>query len=158
MKANLAAVIVLLLGATLWFLISREPAQTNTALVDTATTNAVETQVKAAIQDSFSYDYTNTARTEQAARAALTGNAFQQYEQLFGKVRSQAAAQKLVLVSTVRSIAVSSLVGDRADLLVFLDQQSVRTADNQNTSLTAQLAVTARKVGNGWEVTELDVL
>ena len=152
------AVIVLALAATVWFLVDRQPPAANTALVDTAATSQVKTQVRTAIENSFTYDYTDTARTEKAARNVLVGDAMRQYEQLFGQVRTQAAAQKLVLVSTVRAIAVRELTGADATLLVFVDQQAVRTGDNGNTSTSAQLRVVAHRSGETWWVTGLTVL
>ena len=157
MRASIA-VIAVAVAAAIWFLLDQAPPMANTALVDTATTNQVQAQVKSAIENSFSYDYTDTGRTEKAARAVLVGDAMRQYEQLFDKVRSQAAQQKLVLVSTVRAIAVRELAGDDATLLVFVDQQAVRTGDNGNTSTTAQLRVLAHRSGGTWQVTGLTVL
>lgn len=157
MKAAVV-IIVVAMAATIWFLIDQAPPTANTALVDTATTSQVEAQVKTAIENSFSYDYTDTARTEKAARAVLVGDAMREYEQLFDKVRTQAAQQQLVLVSTVRAIAVRELSGDDATLLVFVNQQAVRTGDNGNTSTSAQLGVVAHRSGDGWWVTGLTVL
>lgn len=153
-----AAVIVVAIAAAVWFWVDQAPPMTNTALVDTATTSQVKNQVKKAVENSFSYDYTDTARTEKAARSVLVGDAMRQYEQLFEQVRTQAAAQKLVLVSTVRAIAVRELHNDDATLLVFVDQQAVRTGDNGNTSTSAQLRVVAHRTGDTWRVTGLTVL
>ena len=152
------AVIVAAVAATVWFLVDQAPPMANTALVDQTTTSQVEQQVKAAIENSFSYDYTDTARTEKAARAVLVGEAMREYEQLFAKVRSQATQQQLVLVSTVRGVAVRELSRDDATLLVFVDQQAVRTGDNGNTSTSAQLRVVAHRSGAVWQVTGLAVL
>ena len=152
------AVIVVALAAAGWFLLNQAPPMANTALVDTATTSQVEAQVKAAIENSFSYDYTDTARTEKAAKAVLVGDAMREYEQLFAKVRAQAAQKQLVLVSTVRGIAVRELSQDDAMLLVFVDQQAVQTVDNGNTSTSAQLRVVAHRSGAAWQVTGLTVL
>jgi Mce-associated membrane protein len=152
------AVIVLALAAAVWFLVDQKPPPDNSALVDTATTSQVKGQVRTAIENSFSYDYTDTARTEKAARNVLVGDAMRQYEQLFGQVRTQAAAQKLVLVSTVRAVAVRELHNDDATLLVFVDQQAVRTGDNGNTSTSAQLRVVAHRTADTWRVTGLTVL
>jgi len=157
MKAAIA-VIVVALAATAWFLLNQAPPMANTALADTATTSQVEAQVKSAIENSFSYDYTDTARTEKAARSVLVGDAMREYEQLFTKVRTQAAQQQLVLVSTVRAIAVRELSQADATLLVFVDQQAVRTGDNGNTSTSAQLGVVAHWSGTAWQVTGLTVL
>ncbi len=149
--------IIVALAAVAFFLLDQAPPPANTALVDPAATSEVEAAVKTAIENSFSYDYTDTARTEKAARAVLVGDAMREYEQLFGQVRTQAAEQKLVLVSTVRAIAVKTLSGDDATLLVFVDQQAVRSGDNRNTSTSAQLRVVAHKAGS-WRVTGLTVL
>ncbi|QUQ66366.1 hypothetical protein [Kutzneria sp. CA-103260] len=157
MKAAIA-VIVVALAATGWFLLNQAPPMANTALVDTTTTSQVEAQVKTAVENSFSYDYTDTARTEKAAKAVLVGDAMREYEQLFAKVRTQASEQQLVLVSTVRAIAVRELKGDDATLLVFVDQQAVRTGDNGNTSTSAQLTVVAHRTGDSWRITGLTVL
>lgn len=151
-------VIVAAVAATVWCLVDQAPPMANTALVDQTTTSQVEQQVKAAIENSFSYDYTDTARTEKAARAVLVGEAMREYEQLFAKVRSQATQQQLVLVSTVRGVAVRELSRDDATLLVFVDQQAVRTGDNGNTSTSAQLRVVAHRSGAVWQVTRLVVL
>jgi len=157
MKAAIAIILVAL-AATAWFLLNQSPPMANTALVDTAATTQVEAQVKSAIENSFSYDYTDTARTEKAARSVLVGDAMREYEQLFTKVRTQAADQQLVLVSTVRAIAVRELTQVDATLLVFVDQQAVRTGDNGNTSTSAQLGVVAHWSGTAWQVTGLTVL
>lgn len=157
MRTSLA-IIVAAMAATVWFLVDQAPPMTNTALVDTDTTSQVEAQVKTAIENSFSYDYTDTARTAKAAQKVLVGDAMREYEQLFDKVRTQAAEQKLVLVSTVRAVAVRELEDDDATLLVFLDQQAVRTPDNGNTSTSAQLRVVAHRDGATWRVTGLTVL
>jgi Mce-associated membrane protein len=152
------AVIIAALAAVAFFLLDQAPPMANTALVDTAATSEVEAQVRTAIENSFSYDYTDTGRTEKAARAVLVGDAMREYEQLFDQVRAQAAQQKLVLVSTVRAIAVKALSADDATLLVFVDQQAVRSGDNGNTSTSAQLRVVAHKEGGRWSVTGLIVL
>ncbi|AHH96796.1 hypothetical protein GCM10010174_41470 [Kutzneria viridogrisea] len=159
MKA-LVAVVVLAVSAAVWFAVSAGQVRKidNTALVDTATTAAVVAKVGEAVQSAFSYDYNDTARTEQAARNVLIDSAVRQYEQLFGKVREQATAQKLVLVTAVRSVGVSELSGDRATALVFLDQQAVRGDNNQHTSVSAQLSVVARNVDGTWKIAELTVL
>ncbi|MFI9382664.1 hypothetical protein [Kutzneria sp. NPDC052558] len=152
------AIIVVALAATAWFLLNQSPPVPNAALVDPAATAQVEAQVKSAVENSFSYDYTDTARTERAAHAALVGDAIREYEQLFSQVRAQASQRQLVLVSTVRAIAVRSLAGLDATLLLFVDQQSVRTGDNTNTSTSAQLTVTAHLSGSSWQITTLTVL
>jgi Mce-associated membrane protein len=153
----LTSVVLLTAAVSLWFGLSvRENA--NTALVDTAGTTAVADEVSGAIRSVLSYDYGDTGRTEQSARQVLTGEAVEQYTALFGRVRQQAVEQKLVLTTTVRSIGVAELVGDRARLLVFVDQQTVRTGENQHTSRTGQLEVRAERSDGQWRITAITVL
>lgn len=130
----------------------------NTALSDPAATRQVAGQVAEAVQTSFTYDYANPQRTEQEAGKVLTGSAIRQYQQLFGQVKQVAPAQKLVFNSHVRSAGVQELRGDRARVLLFVDQQGVRADTNQRRSGSAQLDVTAQRVGGAWKVSEVRVL
>lgn len=130
----------------------------NTALSDPAATRQVAGQVAEAVQTSFTYDYANPQRTEQEAGKVLTGSAIRQYQQLFGQVKQVAPAQKLVFNSHVRSAGVQELRGDRARVLLFVDQQGVRADTNQRRSGSAQLDVTAQRVGDAWKVSEIRVL
>jgi Mce-associated membrane protein len=61
----------------------------------------------------------------------LVGDAVVQYEGSFAAARSQAQEQKLVRTTTIRSTGVRELRGDTARLLVFLDQQTLRTGANE---------------------------
>src|SRR4051794_41580008 len=71
---------VLLGGLAVWFGgeadgLRSGPGAHNAALTDTARTSEVKGKITDAVNAVFSYDYTNTARTEQAARTLLTGKA-----------------------------------------------------------------------------------
>jgi Mce-associated membrane protein len=61
-------------------------------------------------------------------------------------------AQKLVRTTTIGSIAVRDLRGDTARLLVFVDQQTLNTTSDQQSSSVAALDVTARKVDGAWKI------
>lgn len=130
----------------------------NAALSDRAETQQVTAQVGEAARTSFTYDYANPQRTEQDAAKVLTGSAIRQYRQLFGQVEQVAPAQKLVFTTTVRSAGVQELRGDHARVLLFVDQQGVRADNNQRRSGSAQLDVTAQRVGNQWRVSDIRVL
>ncbi|OKA09936.1 hypothetical protein [Amycolatopsis regifaucium] len=152
------AVALVMAGLAGWFAIEARDATAvlthNTALTDVATTAEVSDQVGKALGTVFSYRYDDPAKSEQAAKEVLTGAALGQYDQLFAQVRNLAVAQKLVVTSTPVVSGVKVLDGDRASLLVFLDQTGVR-GDGQRSTGAAQLSVTAERSGGKWRVTAL---
>ncbi|WP_414940282.1 hypothetical protein [Amycolatopsis sp. cmx-11-51] len=152
------AVALVMAGLAGWFAIEARDATAvlthNTALTDVATTAEVSDQVGKALGTVFSYRYDDPAKSGQAAKEVLTGPALGQYDQLFAQVRSLAAEQKLVVTSTPVVSGVKILDGDRASLLVFLDQTGVR-GDGQRSTGAAQLSVTAERSEGRWRVTAL---
>ncbi|MEU8803344.1 hypothetical protein [Spirillospora sp. NPDC048819] len=133
-----------------------DPSARNTALTDGAATSEVKGAVADMIGKVFSYNYTDPARTRDAARAALTGDAVRQYEAIFGRVRAEAPEAKTVLSTRVTDSAVTSLRGDRAEVLVFADQRTTRTTDGTSTNAPAMLTVTAVRRGGHWRIAALD--
>ncbi|MEV7555485.1 hypothetical protein AB0N89_38215 [Amycolatopsis sp. NPDC089917] len=152
------AVAVVMAGLAGWFAIEARDATAvlahNTALTDVATTAEVSDQIGKALGTVFSYRYDDPAKSEQAAKEVLTGPALGQYDQLFAQVRGLAAEQKLVVTSTPVVSGVKVLDGDRASLLVFLDQTGVR-GDGQRSTGAAQLSVSAERSDGRWRVTAL---
>jgi len=152
----LAVVAVLMAGLAGWFTLEARSTNAvvthNSALSDVAGTGDAAKQVGAALGTVFSYRYDDPAKSAQAAREVLTGPALAQYEQLFGQVRKLAVEQKLVVTSTAVASGVKLLDGDRAALLVFLDQTGTR-GDGQRSTGAAELSVTAERVGGKWRVT-----
>jgi Mce-associated membrane protein len=127
----------------------------NQALTDAAGTSAVNGQITNAVQQVFSYDFANTAKTENAAKNLLVGPAIQQYSELFATVKQLAPEQKLVVTTTVRTSAVTRLQGDRAQVLLFVDQNAVRTDNGQSNVGPAQISVTAVLQGNQWKIEQI---
>ncbi len=152
------AVALVMAGLAGWFAIEARDATAvlthNTALTDVATTAEVSDQIGKALGTVFSYRYDDPAKSEKAAKEVLTGSALGQYDQLFAQVRGLATEQKLVVTSTPVVSGVKVLDGDRASLLVFLDQTGVR-GDGQRSSGAAQLSVTAERSDGRWRVTAL---
>ncbi|WP_037309878.1 hypothetical protein [Amycolatopsis orientalis] len=152
------AVALVMAGLAGWFAIEARDTTAvlahNTALTDVAATAEVSDQVGKALGTIFSYRYDDPAKSEQAAKEVLSGPALGQYDQLFAQVRNLATAQKLVVTSTPVVSGVKILDGDRASLLVFLDQTGVR-GDGQRSSGAAQLSVTAERSEGRWRVTAL---
>ncbi len=161
LTAFFAAAAVVLAGLGGWFLLEanslRDSSSTaNTALVDTGRTAEVSAAVSNALNQVFSYSYDKTEVTEQAAADLLRGAALDTYYRLFAQVREQAPAQKLVLTTRVVSSAVQYLEGDRARLLVFLDQSATRADADTSNAAAAQLSVTVKREGDRWVITDLE--
>ncbi len=161
LTALFAAAAVVLAGLGGWFLFEANSlrdssATANTALVDTGRTAEVSAAVSNALNQVFSYSYDKTEVTERAAADLLRGSALDTYDRLFAQVREQAPAQKLVLTTRVVSSAVQYLEGDRARLLVFLDQSATRADADTTNAAAAQLSVTAKREGDRWVITDLE--
>jgi Mce-associated membrane protein len=156
--AGAAAVAVLLLGSGGLLYAAqdlKDPAATrNRALTDTATTDQAIGDVSSALSQIFAYTPDDTDATEQAARSVLAGAAATQYQALFAQIKQNVAAQQLTLTTRVVRAGVVSLTGDRARLLVFLDQTAQR-AGSTATSAAAQLSVTAEQINGHWRITAL---
>lgn len=130
-------------------------ATANEALVDQAATSEVNGQMSDAAAKIFSYDFADTGKSEQAAKNLLEGDAIKEYEQLFATVKQQAPAQKLVVTTTVKASSVLRLEGDRAEVLLFVDQNATRTDNGQNQVGPAQVVFNAKKHGDQWKVTHI---
>ncbi|HVK21709.1 MAG TPA: hypothetical protein VM677_10160 [Actinokineospora sp.] len=127
----------------------------NSALVDVGATAQVVQEVDTGLEQIFSYRFDDTLATEDAAAGLLVGDAKAQYEKLFDQVRQHSGAQKLTLRSRVAISGVTMLSGDRAELLVFIDQSATRADTDVSSSGAAQLSVQAQRVDNRWRITGL---
>ncbi|MGI5128162.1 hypothetical protein ACQEVB_15230 [Pseudonocardia sp. CA-107938] len=161
-SAVLVAVTVVAAALAVWSTVEarglRAGGAANTALTDIATTRDVTAAVRTAVESAFSYDYGDVDRTRTAARQVLVGRAVQQYDDLYAQVVAQAQARRLVLTTSVRSIGVTELRGDRAVALVFVDQQIVQTGDGAHDSGASQLSVTAGRHDGAWLIEDITVL
>ncbi len=153
----LLVVAVLLGGLGTFFWIKSRSVSYDAALVDSATTSAVNGQVREAVEKSFSYNFADVESTEKAARELLTGKALCQYNAVFGPVKEVAPQQKLVVTVRVVSSAVSSLKDGHATVLVFADQVTTRTTDNQSGGGTAMLRVSAIDDGGRWKIDNMEM-
>jgi Mce-associated membrane protein len=156
----LAGVAVFALGCAAWFGLQAQALKPgdNQALVDSAATSQMTAEIGAGVKAIFSYDYSDLARTERAAGAMLVDEAVAQYRDSFAAAKKQAEEQKLVRTTTVRSVGVRQLRGDEAEVLLFLDQQTVHTVENAQESAGTRLSVTARKVAGRWRIAGLTPL
>ncbi|ONF66106.1 hypothetical protein [Amycolatopsis keratiniphila] len=129
----------------------------NTALLDVAKTAQVKDQVAKATEALFSYDYNNIAKTETAAADLLVNDDVRaKYNLLMGEVKRLAPQQKMVVTCKVTRSAVIRLEGDRADVMVFVDQSSTRADTNKTTAGSAQLHLNAELQGDKWKITAMN--
>lgn len=133
-------------------------AGSNRAVTDSALTSDVSGELKRILERVLSYDYADLDTTAKAAGEGLTGKARCQYDALYGQVRQSAAAQKLVLTTTVHEIGFTELSTDQASALVFLDQTSSRGDTRQSSQAGAQLTLQAQRQAGHWQVTGFDLL
>ncbi len=131
-------------------------APQNVALTDGAATRAVDRQITSAVNTIFSYNYTDTGVTRQAAQRLLTGPAVRQYDTLFALVARNAPAQKLIVTTRVTNSGVELLTANRARVLVFANQQDTRAGTGQTSYAGAMFAVTAVRQGGSWKIENID--
>jgi Mce-associated membrane protein len=157
----LGALAVILGGLAVWFGLEASSATSgvdtsNTALTDPAATRQVTQQVTSAVNQIFSYNYADTAKTSQAAATLLTGRARQEYATLFKLVRQDAPKEKLVLTTTVTNSGVEFLDGSRARLLIFANQRDTAGVAHKTTDAGAMFAVNAVNQGGRWKISSID--
>ncbi|MEU7525762.1 hypothetical protein AB0A74_08530 [Saccharothrix sp. NPDC042600] len=153
----LVVVAAVLVGLGVWFQTRSGDVKYNQALVDSAGTTEVAGQVREAVEKSFSYNFADVSGTEKAANELLVGKAKCQYNAIFGPVKTLAPEQKLVVTVKAVSTGVTSLDGDRATVLLFLDQVTTRTTDNQSGGGIAMMRAGAQKVDGRWKVDNMEM-
>ncbi|XVV03323.1 hypothetical protein ACQPW3_39330 [Actinosynnema sp. CA-248983] len=153
----LVLVAAVLVGLGGWFQTRSGDVKYNEALVDSAGTTEVAGQVREAVEKSFSYNFADVAGTEKAANELLVGKAKCQYNAIFGPVKTLAPEQKLVVTVKAVSTGVTSLDGDRATVLLFLDQVTTRTTDNQSGGGIAMMRAGAQKLDGRWKVDNMEM-
>lgn len=166
MAPTVAALVigVLVLAVAVWFgalfyneldRLTGSAAASNTALVDVGTTAQVSGQVRDAVEHIYSYDYTRLDDNERAARAVITGPFVEDFGMQFARVRELAPQQQAVVVATVADLAVKGLDGDRAIVVVFIDQQASRGTQARPLMVAGRLTVTAERVEGSWKIADV---
>lgn len=154
------AVAAVLVGLAVWFKIEDNEvsaATSNTALLDVARTSEVKQAATSAVETLFSYDFTNVAKTQNAAKELLLNDDVRtKYNSLMSEVQRLAPQQKIVVTVKASRSAVIMLDDDRARVMVFVDQTATRTDQNQTSSGSAQLWLELQHSGDKWKVTDLD--
>ncbi|MGH3764894.1 MAG: hypothetical protein ACRDTX_07065 [Pseudonocardiaceae bacterium] len=156
-----AAVVVIALGFAAWFRgeanqLLDSAVKTNSALLDVGATAQVSGQVRDAVERVFSYDFARLDDNERAADGVVTGQFARDYRQQFARVRELAPGQQAVVVATVPALAVKLLDGDRAIVVVFIDQQANRGGQAQPLVAAGRLTVTAQQVAGSWKIADVE--
>ncbi|MEU2429266.1 hypothetical protein ABZ611_07030 [Streptomyces sp. NPDC007861] len=162
LPAALCVLTVLLGGFAAWAgneasALRDDASARNTALTDVARTTEVKGQVADAVNAVFSYNYAATAANDRAVKDRLTGRAVAQHREMLATVRAKAAAQKLVLTTTVTESGVELIDGGRARVLVFADQSNTSTASLGGTTFgAAMFAVDLVRMGDLWLIANIE--
>jgi Mce-associated membrane protein len=127
----------------------------NQAFVDSGATAELVGQVTNAVITVYSYDYTALPANEAAAKAVITGKFGRQFDKVFAPLKRLAPSQMAVVRTTVPAAAVRMLRGDRARLLMMVNQAGTRGPDRQPTGATARLVVDAQYVDGRWKIAEV---
>ncbi|GAA3461042.1 hypothetical protein ACFFSW_32490 [Saccharothrix longispora] len=157
LPVSLVVLAALLVGLGVLFQVRAGEVRYDRALVDSAGTAEVAGQTREAVEKAFSYNFADVAATEDAANELLVGKAKCQYNAIFGPVRALAPEQKLVVTVKAVSSGVTSLSGDRATVLLFVDQVTTRTTDNQSGGGIAMMRVGAQRVDGRWKVDNMEM-
>jgi Mce-associated membrane protein len=160
-QVALVAVLVIALGLAAWLRgetngVLASAASSNRALLDVGATAEVSGQVRDAVERVFSYDFARLDDNERAAAAVITGPFALDYQHQFTRVRELAPGQQAVVVATVPALAVKVLDGDRAIVVVFIDQQANRGGQAQPLVAAGRLRVTAQRVTGSWKIAEVE--
>ncbi len=152
-------VIALVLAA--WFRgeanqLSGSAAASNSALVDVGTTAQVSGQVRAAVERIYSYDFARLDDNERAAGEVITGPFAADFREQFALVRKLAPEQQAVVVARVLNLGVKMLDGDRAIVVLFIDQQASRGIETSQLSVAGRLTVTAQRVDGNWKIADIE--
>jgi Mce-associated membrane protein len=154
----LAVLAVGLAVLAFWFRSEASDAESggsNVALTDSANTAEVSGQVRDAVNTIFSYSYTDIAKTTNAAKNLLIGDAVGQYDQVMQKFTKDIEAQRIQVTVTTVNTGVVSLSGDHARVLVFADQIAVR-ADQQPAGGPTQFVVEVQRQDGRWKIVGFD--
>lgn len=146
------------LGGAVWMSVEasalRGPAG-NSAVIDAETTARLLGDVNAAVERTYGYSFDSLDADERAAQDVVVGAFADRFRQEFATVRELAPAQQAIVTATVRDSAAQSLRGDRAEVLVFVDQTIRNLELPDGASSGARLVVTAELVEGRWRIAEV---
>ncbi len=151
---------LVLSGGAVFFQIRHSEATAatdNTALVDVAATAEVKQAMSEAAERLFSIDHNDLGKNQRAADELLVGEeAKNKYATMMGDVREKAPEQKLVVTVTATRSAVVRLEGDRARVMVYVDQTFTRAGADQPSTGGSALWFEAERRDDQWKVSAMN--
>jgi len=124
----------------------------NRAIIDQAETAAVLKQTKDAMISLWSYDYRSLDKSRTAAEQVGTPAFMKDYADVFKNIDKLAPQTKAIVTATVPHLAVRELRDDKADVIVFLEQQATKQKTGQKSAAGARLRVEMQRVDGLWKV------
>lgn len=113
-------------------------------------------------QDILSYDYRSLSSDIDKARSETTGQLRTDYNSSATKLLSQAPSIKAIVKATISGQAVVHSQRDRATVLLYVDQESVKQLAGAKTPTTRidplRIQVTMSKVNGRWLASDLESL
>jgi Mce-associated membrane protein len=157
----LATALGVSLGLAGWFgyqtlALRTDPVARNVALVDLGASTQAISQVSTAMERVYSFDYTRLDENERVAKDMITPEFADDFATLFEQVRKLAPQQQAVVSATVAMAAVKELEGDRAVLVLFLDQQATRGADAKQLLASGRVTVSSQLIDGRWKIAGVD--
>lgn len=129
----------------------------NRAFIDAAATQDAMASATQLSVDLFTFTHTEVKAHEAKFADMTTGDFTGEYGRLFNDIVEQAEARQLSLTSTVTGAAVRELRGDRAEVLVFLDQRATSGDTGQQTESTTMFTATIQRVDGEWKFADIDL-
>lgn len=168
MAAVLAVAVVAAAIALGWAVRDRRDAQrpvegnTAEAVGAVVASAALKTEVRDVAEDAaakaFSYSHTSLTADKAAARALLTGEMLEQYDDTMAGVVSTSLAHQTVVSATVLDSALISVTERDATVLVFVNQRTTGTDLKRPLLDLDRVVMTLQRESGEWKVSELDAL
>ncbi|HWH29955.1 MAG TPA: hypothetical protein VNU26_13535 [Mycobacteriales bacterium] len=145
------AAVLLVAAAVLGWVVRQDRTE------EQAREDALEAAQLAAVEV-LSYDHRRIEEDIEQAERLGTGEFLEQYRAATEGLAGQAAAGEVVVTTTVQGASVQSASRDRVEVLLFVDQTTVRTGLEQPRVEQNRVRLTLDDVDGRWLVSGLDAL
>lgn len=157
---GLALLCLVLAGALVGLVVTARPDSLDTAPNGQVTSAAYR---KAAMEAAsvnastiLSYGYRTLAQDKEAARAVMTEDFAEEYDEVIAAAATEAADSRLTLRADVRSSAISSLTKDRAVVLLFVNAVTTTEGSKQELLNQNRVQMTMTREDGEWVVSKMD--
>jgi hypothetical protein len=159
----LLAVLCLLLGGALWYVVDRAQhpdlgTAPNGQVTDNSFRNAAMSAASDAATQILSYGYQTFDADRAKARKLVTGDAADQYEDAMDQVKDKAASAKLTLKATVLSVGTLSVKEHRAKVLVFVNSFTTTEGSKKQQVQQSRLVMDLTRTDGDWVVSDMDTI